>query len=223
MEENDLFCQECGEKVEETNSVEEMPKCGSCGANLNADAKFCSQCGASFSESTDSEKSAADTKNTPPFVQKTLSFVKAKPKIFGIICAVVIVAVAGISIAANVSDSNSKAKSAASAKGTATTKASSAPAKTTEKSSEYYETLAKGAIYKEVQKKYPVADAGSTKYMVNKTEKKNGYTILYGKLYLYDKYGKATTGYSDKSGSYIRTFEVKIKNDTNVVSSCTIK
>ena len=58
---------------------------------------------------------------------------------------------------------------------------------------------------------------------IRKTEKKGNDTVLYGKLYLYDKYGKSTTGYSDGSGSYIRSFTVEIDNDTGKAVSCTIK
>lgn len=79
------------------------------------------------------------------------------------------------------------------------------------------------AVYNEIKRKYKAADADSTKYTVNKIEKESKYTTVYGKLHLYDKYGKATTGNSDKSGSYIRTFEVKINNSTGSVSNCKVK
>lgn len=131
--------------------------------------------------------------------------------------------------------SSSASSSAAKAGGSSSSKKSSSSSSSSKKSSSssssstaaltdaYCQTLAKGAIAKEVKKKYAMADPDSTKISFNKTEKKNDYTTVYGKLYLYDKYGKATTGHADKSGSYIRTFEVKIKNSTKTVSSCTVK
>lgn len=118
--------------------------------------------------------------------------------------------------------SSSNSSSSKSASSSSSSKSSSKSASTT-LTDEYCQILAKGALYKEVKKKYSLADPDSTKISFNKTEKKSDYTTVYGKLYLYDKYGKLTTGHADKSGSSIRTFEVKIKNSTKTVSSCTIK
>lgn len=66
-----------------------------------------------------------------------------------------------------------------------------------------------------IKKKYPVADPGSSTFAINKTTRKsNGDYIVYGTVRLYDKYGKLTTGYYDGSGSYTKSFEIKINGKT---------
>lgn len=124
----------------------------------------------------------------------------------------------GSSSSKSPSGSSSKSSSSSSKK-----KASSSSSSSAALTDAYCQTLAKGAIYKEVKKKYSLADPDSTKISFNKTEKGSTHTTVYGKLYLYDKYGKLTTGHADKSGSSIRTFEVKISNSSKTVTSCTVK
>ena len=218
LKEDALFCQECGAKVGDSLK-EDVPKYCKCGAELNVGAKFCNQCGAPVIDKNIEDKSDIDNfanlNKNRSFAKKTIESIKARPKFFGVIGAGIIVLIVAVSIFGTVSDNNSK-----SAKTSTTANSSTASIK---KSNDYYESLARSALYNEIKKKYTAADAGSTKYKINKTEKQKDYTIVYGKLYLYDKYGKASTGYSDGSGSYTRSFEVKIKNSTHTVSSCTIK
>ena len=48
LEDDALFCHECGAKTGESPAEEpgeEMRKCSGCGAELNPEAKFCSHCG----------------------------------------------------------------------------------------------------------------------------------------------------------------------------------
>lgn len=222
LKEDASFCHECGAKVED-NTKEDAPKFCKCGAELTPDIKFCAQCGAAVAENGIENNAVIDSQVAPAkprsFVNNIVASIKAKPKLYGIIGAVVLVLIIGVSIGGSVLHNNSKpAKTSTASSSSSTTKKGSA-----NYSDDYYETLATSALYSEVKKKYKMADPGSTKYKINKTEKQKDYTVVYGKLYLYDKYGKATTGYSDGSGSYIRTFEVKIKNSTNKVTSCTIK
>lgn len=167
-------------------------------------------------------------------VSQVKTKIKKNPKYFGALGIVALILVVATSI--NFATSGGRSKSSATSKSEASSSASesgSSSSYTPKSGSSSYssgelsESLQKivveSALLAEVGKKFPIADASSTKYKINKTEKQSGYTIVYGKLYLYDKYGKSTTGRSDGSGSYIRTFEVKISNSTNKVSSCTIK
>lgn len=85
------------------------------------------------------------------------------------------------------------------------------------------ETKVKSALKKEINSKYKTADPESCRYSINKTETNNGYIYVYGKVTLYDKYGKTTTGHVDKSGTAYRSFDIKIKESTGAVSSCSIK
>lgn len=65
-----------------------------------------------------------------------------------------------------------------------------------------------------IKKKYPVADAGSSTYSIHKiTQDRKGDYIVTGTVRLYDKYGKLTTGYYDGSGSYTKSFEIKINGE----------
>lgn len=77
------------------------------------------------------------------------------------------------------------------------------------------------ALYQEISEKYDNADPGSCKFEINKTEIKNGTLYVYGEVYLYDKYGKFTTGYRDGSGTPYRVFTVTI-GDNCWVRSCDI-
>lgn len=78
------------------------------------------------------------------------------------------------------------------------------------------------ALLDEIKSKYSEAQPNSTKYTLANTEKKGNYTYAYGTVTLYDKYGKITTGYSDGSGSFKKSFEVKISKSGSVVD-CKIK
>lgn len=228
LKEDALFCHECGAKVED-GTQEDAPKFCKCGAELTPGVKFCAQCGAAVTENGIENNAVIGSQVAPAkprsFVENIIASIKAKPKLYGIIGAVVLVLIIGVSIGGIVSHNNSKPAKTSTASSSYSTskKNSTTQSGSTNYSDEYYEKLATSALYGEIQKKYKLADPGSTKYKINKTEKQKDYTVVYGKLYLYDKYGKATTGYSDGSGSYIRTFEVKIKNSTHTVSSCTIK
>ena len=223
LAEDALFCQECGAKVEDS-PTEDAPNYCKCGAELAPGVKFCNQCGAAVTDNTIEDNAGVErqtnTNKIRSFGANAIAYIKSKPKLFGIIGAVVLVLIIGISIGGSVLHNNSKP-----AKTTTTSSSSSSKSGSSSSSGALTENLKEAmvasALMSEVKTKFPIADAGSTKYKINKTEQKSGYTIVYGKLYLYDKYGKATTGRSDKSGSYTRTFEVKIKNGT--VSSCTIK
>lgn len=239
LKEDALFCRECGAKVEdspvEDSPKEDVPKYCKCGAELKPDNKFCDQCGAAVidgkTEENTNPTSPVNTNQTnpnqaPSFVENTMASIKANPVLFGIIGAVILVLLISIPIGGSIlyhSAHSVKASASKTSSAPKTSKSGSSSSASAQMTDKYYETLATSALLQEVKKKYPIADAESTKYKINKTEKQKEYTMVYGKLYLYDKYGKSTTGRSDGSGSYIRTFEVKINNKTNTVSSCTIK
>lgn len=80
------------------------------------------------------------------------------------------------------------------------------------------EAIVVNALYDEISSKYDTADAGSCRYKINSTEEKGDYTYVYGTVTLYDKYGQLTTGWVDGSGSYNRSFEVKISSSGSAVS-----
>ena len=98
---------------------------------------------------------------------------------------------------------------------TSTTKRQSA---STEKASglsnSQIESITVKKLLELIKKKYPVADAGSSTYAINKiTQDYKGDYIVTGTVRLYDKYGKLTTGYYDGSGSYTKSFEIKINGE----------
>lgn len=219
LQEDALFCQECGAKVED-NPTQEVKKYCKCGAELSSGVKFCNQCGSAVIENGTENNAGIDTTKVRSFGANVIPYIKTRPKFFGILGAVIIVLIIGVSISSNIFDNSSDSTQTSTPKTATPSSTSSTSQKLTD---DDYEKLATSALYKEIQRKYTAADAGSTRYKINKTERQTTYTIVYGKLYLYDKYGKASTGHSDGSGSYIRSFEVKIKNSTNTVSSCTIK
>ena len=229
------FCQECGAKVEDSVK-EEIPKCCQCGAELSPHVKFCSQCGAAVTDSVMATDNATEENvdvvsnvnaNENPAPRNVMAYIKARPKLFGVIGAVIVVLIFVVTVAGGLlggdGGSSRIAKTSTSKTSTSKTSTGKTSSSSPVMSDDYYKTLASSALYKEIKQKFTAADAGSTKYKINKTEKQKDYTIVYGKLYLYDKYGKASTGRSDGSGSYIRSFEVKIKNSNNQVTSCTIK
>ena len=152
------------------------------------------------------------------FTEKVIEKIKEKPKRSAIIAAAAAAVIVLLIIVSSLTGGNSPAPTS-SAGGSSSYSASGTGSGS--RSDDYYELIATRALYEEIQSKYSAA--GSTKYKINKTEKKGNDTVLYGKLYLYDKYGKSTTGYSDGSGSYIRSFTVEIDNDTGKAVSCTIK
>lgn len=78
------------------------------------------------------------------------------------------------------------------------------------------------AILDEVKSRYAVADPYSTRYKIANKETKGDYIYVYGTVTLYDKYGQITTGHADGSGSYSRTFEVKINKDGSI-SNCNVE
>lgn len=76
------------------------------------------------------------------------------------------------------------------------------------------ESITVNKLLELIKKKYPVADAGSSTYSINKvTKDRKGDYIVTGTVRLYDKYGKLTTGYHDGSGSYTKSFEIKINGE----------
>lgn len=84
------------------------------------------------------------------------------------------------------------------------------------------ESIVVKALYNEIVRTYDTADADSCKYSINKTEEKKGKIYVYGQVHLYDKYGNATTGWSDGSGSYSRSFTVTINTKSGNSYSCDI-
>jgi curli biogenesis system outer membrane secretion channel CsgG len=91
-----------------------------------------------------------------------------------------------------------------------------------ELSSTEIENIVVKALYDKIKSTYPMADAGSCRYSINKTEKSGSYYYVYGSVTLYDKYGKTTGGWSDGSGTPFRSFTVKMNEDGRF-PSCTIK
>ena len=78
------------------------------------------------------------------------------------------------------------------------------------------------AILDEVKSRYKAADPYSTRYRISNTETKGNYIYVYGTVTLYDKYGQITTGHPDGSGSYSRTFEVKLGKNGGILD-CTVE
>lgn len=242
MKEGALFCQECGAKVGD-DLPETSLKCAKCGAELEPGIKFCSQCGTvvtdgqtenttgDLAEVKDGAENNVYAGQTNDLVMKAKSKIKKKPKYFGAIGIVVLILVVASSISLGISSNRNKpAETSKTESSSSTSKSGSSSSSKSGSSSSsgaltenLKEAMVASALMSEVRSKFPIADAGSTRYKINKTEQKSGYTIVYGTLHLYDKYGKATTGRSDGSGSYTRSFEVKINNSTKKVSSCTIK
>lgn len=227
LEDDALFCHECGAKTGESPAEEpgeEMRKCSGCGAELNPEAKFCSHCGTPAAGQSPVRKSDKSSRFSVDqirvFTEKVIEKIKEKPKRSAIIAAAAAAVIVLLIIVSILTGGNSPAPTS-SAGGSSSYSASGTGSGS--RSDDYYELIATRALYEEIQSKYSAADPGSTKYKINKTEKKGNDTVLYGKLYLYDKYGKSTTGYSDGSGSYIRSFTVEIDNDTGKAVSCTIK
>lgn len=228
LEDDALFCHECGAKIGESPAEEyeeTIKKCSVCGADLSPDAKFCSQCGTPTTDQPPVQKaghgSPSSADQIQAFTKKVTTKIKEKPKQSAIIAAAILAFIILLVIVISLSGGNSSAP--ASSSGSGSSSYSSSSTGSTSHSDEYYELIATNALYQEIQSKYKMADAGSTKYSINKTEKQGGDTILYGKLYLYDKYGKATTGHVDGSGSFTRTFTIKINDNTGRVVSCTIQ
>lgn len=248
LKEGALFCQECGAKVED-DLTETSLKCLKCGAELEPGIKFCSQCGTAVTDEQ-TENTADDlaevkdgvennvyAEQTNDLVMKAKLKIKKNPKYFGAIGIVVLILAVASSISLGISSNRNKSaetsKSESSSYESKSGSSSSKSGRSTSKSGgssssgtlteDLKEAMVASALINEVKTKFSIADAGSTKYKINKTEKKGNDTIVYGTLHLYDKYGKATTGRSDGSGSYIRSFEVKINNSTKRVSSCKIK
>ena len=65
--------------------------------------------------------------------------------------------------------------------------------------------------------------AGATRYEISSIEDEGKQYVVYGNGCFYDKYGNVCKPYSDDSGSYSFTFEVKINKATGRVSYCKIK
>lgn len=66
-------------------------------------------------------------------------------------------------------------------------------------------------------KRYSSVDPDSCKYSINKTKKDGVYTVVYGTVYYYDKYGQLTKGY----GGYSSSFTVKLTSKG--VASCVLQ
>lgn len=246
LQEGAVYCPECGAKV--NNDVPSTPlKCRNCGADLTPGAKFCDQCGAATAQpaeqpieqqaetaqSTETVQNAdtaqpngttyAFSEQAGDIVAKTKSKIKQKPKFFGalgIVALILIVAsTISLSLPKNSATGPKAANSSASSRSSSSKSGSSSSAVLTE---DLKKLLVQSALIKEVRAEFPLADPQSTKYVINKTEKDGDETIVYGRVYLYDKYGKTTKGRSGSSGSYSKTFEVTIDNDTRKVESCDI-
>ncbi len=85
------------------------------------------------------------------------------------------------------------------------------------------ESIVVNALYNEINSKFDTADAGSSRYDINKTETKSGYVYVYGSVTLYDKYGMTTSGWIDESGTPYKNYTVKIDADTGRATSCEIE
>lgn len=81
-------------------------------------------------------------------------------------------------------------------------------------------SLVEDALVDKIRKTYDTADPYKTRYSIGTTERDGNKYTVYGTLTMYDKYGQVTTGWIDGSGSYTRSFEVKISYGE--VSSCDI-
>ena len=242
LKEDALFCHECGAKVED-DLIETSLKCVKCGAQLESGIKFCNQCGSAVTdgktenvaedsaEVKDGAENNVYAEQANDLAMKVKSKIKKNPKFFGAIGIVALILVVASSISLGISSNRNKpaetskteSSSSASKSGSSSSSKSGSSSSSGALTEDLKEAMVASALMSEVKTKFPIADAGSTRYKINKTEKKSSYTIVYGTLHLYDKYGKATTGRSDGSGSYTRSFEVKINNSTKKVSSCTIK
>lgn len=156
-------------------------------------------------------------------VAKTKSKIMQKPKFFGALGIVALILIVASTISLNLPKNTATgpkaANSSASSRSSSSKSGSSSSAVLTE---DLKKLLVQSALIKEVREEFPLADPQSTKYVINKTEKDGDETIVYGRVYLYDKYGKTTKGRSGSSGSYSKTFEVTIDNDTRKVESCDI-
>lgn len=156
-------------------------------------------------------------------VAKTKSKIMQKPKFFGALGIVALILIVASTISLNLPKNTATgpkaASSSASSRSSSSKSGSSSSAVLTE---DLKKLLVQSALIKEVRAEFPLADPQSTKYVINKTEKDGDETIVYGRVYLYDKYGKTTKGRSGSSGSYSKTFEVTIDNDTRKVESCDI-
>ena len=156
-------------------------------------------------------------------VAKTKSKIMQKPKFFGALGIVALILIVASTISLNLPKNTATgpkaASSSASSRSSSSKSGSSSSAVLTE---DLKKLLVQSALIKEVRAEFPLADPQSTKYVSNKTEKDGDETIVYGRVYLYDKYGKTTKGRSGSSGSYSKTFEVTIDNDTRKVESCDI-
>ena len=77
------------------------------------------------------------------------------------------------------------------------------------------EMLVESALYEELSSEYSSADVANSKYEIGSVEEDDfGTTYVYGKVYLYDKYGDF---YWD---SISKNFDIKIED--NRVRSCNI-
>ncbi len=85
------------------------------------------------------------------------------------------------------------------------------------------EALVVNALYQEIDSTYTTADPGSCSYAINTTETNGDFTYVYGSVTLYDKYGRATGGWSDGSGTPFRSFTIQINGRTGRVTSCKIQ
>lgn len=87
----------------------------------------------------------------------------------------------------------------------------------TEMTEDDIQYLVAQALYIEIKNTYTGADVGSTKYKINSEESNGlGETTVYGKVYLYDKYGNF---YSD---SISMDFRVVIDEDEREIKACSI-
>lgn len=86
--------------------------------------------------------------------------------------------------------------------------------------------LVADALYKEIDsnKNYrSTLDPGATRYEISRIEDEEKQYVVYGNGGFYDIYGNVCKPYSDDSGAYSFTFEVKINKATGRVSYCKIK
>lgn len=93
-------------------------------------------------------------------------------------------------------------------------KSSSATTEKTGLSESEIKSATASALHTLISNKYKTADAGSCKMEINKIEPSGKDYIVYGTVWLYDKYGKLTTGWTDGSGTSHRSFEIKINGST---------
>ena len=116
LEDDALFCHECGAKTGESPAEEpgeEMRKCSGCGAELNPEAKFCSHCGTPAAGQSPVRKSDKSSRFSVDqirvFTEKVIEKIKEKPKRSAIIAAAAAAVIVLLIIVSSLTGGNSPA------------------------------------------------------------------------------------------------------------------